>query len=369
VKNLQTFEEFLNEAIKTKEIDPSRFPDPGVKNDRAFFIKGKLDGNLTDDVVNTKKVGIPAKSLKPSQNEVFLGKTLDLAIRKFVGGDLGSMVSKDNRIVDGHHRWAATVITDPNMKLICNVVDLSIGDLIPVLRQAGDVLGNVRGTSPGNGDINIFDATIKDVEECIYKGKCMNPSTYVKDDAIKWFETNKSIIERGLKIIQSQLPPDGAPKREDMPKIKSNQVDYVSNMLSAGKIDVRDPYVNENKQNLESAIEKIDGLPIGKLFDDAKKIDGIFKMSKHSWNEVMVAYEQHEEQHHIVVIDIKDVYITQPNIQANKVNKMLDNIDKLPRINVVQFSNGEKAIYDGHHRLMAHWALGERKIKVNLVKI
>ena len=42
MKNLQSFEEFLNEAIKTKEIDPSRFPDPGVKNDRAFFIKGKF---------------------------------------------------------------------------------------------------------------------------------------------------------------------------------------------------------------------------------------------------------------------------------------------------------------------------------------
>ena len=48
---------------------------------------------------------------------------------------------------------------------------------------------------------------------------------------------------------------------------------------------------------------------------------------------------------------------------------MLDKITKLTPINVVQFSNGEKAIYDGHHRLIAHWALGEKKIKVNLVKI
>ena len=120
---------------------------------------------------------------------------------------------------------------------------------------------------------------------------------------------------------------------------------------------------------IESANKKIDQLPKGKLFDDAKKIDGIFKISKHTWNEVIVAYEQHEEQHHIVMIDVKDIHITQPNIQANKVNKMLDDFNKLDRINVVQFSNGEKAIYDGHHRLMAHWALGERKIKVNIVKL
>jgi hypothetical protein len=128
-------------------------------------------------------------------------------------------------------------------------------------------------------------------------------------------------------------------------------------------------FLNESKQNIESAIEKIDGLPVGKIFDDAKKIDSIFKMSKHAWNEVIVAYEQNEDKHHVVTIDLSDIHITQPNIQSTKVNKMLDNIDKLPPINVVQFSNGEKAIYDGHHRLIAHWALGENKIKVNLVKI
>ena len=128
-------------------------------------------------------------------------------------------------------------------------------------------------------------------------------------------------------------------------------------------------FLNESKQNLESAIAKIDGLPKGKIFDDAKVIASVFKMSKHTWNEVIVAYEKQEDQHHIVTIDVNDIHITQPNIQANKVKKMLDDFNKLDRINVVQFSNGEKAIYDGHHRLMAHWALGEKKIKVNIVKI
>ena len=128
-------------------------------------------------------------------------------------------------------------------------------------------------------------------------------------------------------------------------------------------------FLNESKQSLESAIDKVESLPKGKLFDDSKQIDSIFKMSKKSWNEVIVAYEQHEEKHHIVYVDISEIHITQPNIQSNKVTKMFDNIEKLPRINVVQFSNGEKTIYDGHHRLIAHWALGEKKIKVNLVKI
>ena len=129
-------------------------------------------------------------------------------------------------------------------------------------------------------------------------------------------------------------------------------------------------FLNESNQNLEAAYKKVNDLPKGKIFDDAKVINGVFKKSKHDWNEVIVTYEKNEEQHHIVTINVKDIHITQPNIQANKVNGMItDSITKLPRLNAVQFKDGEIAIYDGHHRLTAYWALGENKIKVNLVKL
>ena len=129
-------------------------------------------------------------------------------------------------------------------------------------------------------------------------------------------------------------------------------------------------FLNESNQNLEDAHKKVNDLPKGKIFDDAKVINGVFKKSKHDWNEVIVAYEKNEEQHRIVTVNVKDIHITQPNIQANKVNGMItDSIMKLPRLNAVQFKDGEIAIYDGHHRLTAYWALGENKIKVNLVKL
>ena len=128
-------------------------------------------------------------------------------------------------------------------------------------------------------------------------------------------------------------------------------------------------FLNESKQNLESATEKIDGLPIGKIFDDAKNIDGIFKKSQHSWSEVIENFEKHKDEGKPELVNIKDIHITQPNIQANKVKAMINNIGKTPPIDVVQFKNGEQAIFDGHHRLVSHWALGENKIKVNLVKI
>ena len=127
--------------------------------------------------------------------------------------------------------------------------------------------------------------------------------------------------------------------------------------------------LQESNNSLELAYNRIDGLPVGKLFDDAKNIEIVFKKSIHSWNDVIVTYERYEDEHHIVNINVSDIHITQPNIQSNKVKEMIPNIDELPRINVVQFTDGEMTIYDGHHRLIANWALGNTKIKVNLVRL
>jgi hypothetical protein len=127
--------------------------------------------------------------------------------------------------------------------------------------------------------------------------------------------------------------------------------------------------LKEETTSTQSSIQKIDQLPQGKLFNDAKNIEGIFKKSPHSWSEVIELFEKNKDKSKPEVINIKDIYVTQPNIQANKVKNMLDKVNNLLPINVVEFEDGEKVIYDAHHRLVANWALGNDKIKVNLVKI
>jgi len=119
----------------------------------------------------------------------------------------------------------------------------------------------------------------------------------------------------------------------------------------------------------ESINQKIDELPQGKIFDDAKNIKDIFKRSSYSWSEVIELFEKNKHKSKPEIVDIKDIHITQPNIQVNKVKNMLDKLNNLPPINVVEFEDGEKVIYDGHHRLVANWALNNNKIKVDLVKI
>lgn len=239
---LKTYDDFLEEGLKTKEIDATKFPNPN-RNNPDFFINGKKDGEINDDIVHTKFTGIPAKQLKPSQDAVYLGKALGLAINGVVGGDLGAVISKDNRILDGHHRWAATIFNDSNAKVNGVKADLNIGDLIPVLRAAGDALGNNRGLPPEGGDVNIFKATVEDVKKCCYEGTYMDLKYFNKQKAIEWFESKgEKEIKKALDIINRVGPPAGAPPRQEMPKIKPNQVDKVANDLNAGKIDVRSPY-------------------------------------------------------------------------------------------------------------------------------
>ena len=134
------------------------------------------------------------------------------------------------------------------------------------------------------------------------------------------------------------------------------------------RIKLFEQFVSESKRDVNSAMELIDSLPKGSMFDDAKRIDGIFDRSKHSWSEVIEAFEKRQNDAKVKAVNVKDVKITQPNIQSNKIKGMLDKVDKLPLINMVQFHDG-LVIYDGHHRLLTAWALGETKIKVNLVKV
>ena len=115
--------------------------------------------------------------------------------------------------------------------------------------------------------------------------------------------------------------------------------------------------VSESR-DIETAHNRIDNLPKGSTFEDAKRIDSIFKKSKHTWSETIEAFEKNQKDAEIKLVNIKDIRITQPNVQSIKVKAMIDNVDKLPTLNAVQFSD-ELVIYDGHHRLLATWAVSE----------
>ena len=237
----------LNEALPTTEIDPTQFPNPVTGTMKKIFLtKGEQDGDPSDDIVKTQPVSIPAAKLKASQDAIYLGKSLGMAVGGVKGGDLDAVISADNHILDGHHRWAATMFASPTTTVGGVKAELKIGDLVPVLRALGDVFGNSRRGEPKGGDVNVFKATGQDIAKTIAEldqkdTEFINPgmaSKFVEDVG------GMAVLEKRLKLIQRAAPPAGAPPRTDMPVIepKKGEMPKMKNLLNKGKIDVREPY-------------------------------------------------------------------------------------------------------------------------------
>lgn len=239
----------LGENLSPKLIDPRKFPNPLPSGEsERFLTKGLRDGQRKDDRIRAEKATVRVSSLKPSQTAVYLGKSLSMAISGVKGGDLGSIISGDDYILDGHHRWAATMFNDPTATVTGIRVNMRIGDLIPVLRAVGDAYGNARQGQPAGGDVNIFVAKPQDVLDCL-KGKNMDPKFFDKDKTNLWLQGVggiKTVVDR-LRLLQKVMPPRGAPPRIQMPVIRAEKGEHVkvANDLMVGKIDVKIPYAKQ----------------------------------------------------------------------------------------------------------------------------
>ena len=125
------------------------------KNAKEFFGYGLKDGLVDDDKIKVKKEMVAAKDLKPIQQEVYMDKSfINLvkfgkgASKKFLG-TTSMIISKDNYIIDGHHRLSQSIFIDPGMKLSCVRVDLPIDTLLKISLAYGDAIGNERNESLG----------------------------------------------------------------------------------------------------------------------------------------------------------------------------------------------------------------------------
>jgi hypothetical protein len=255
---MKSFQEFIQTHTQThltvqesvlaqQEVNIENFPNPITSVVAKIFTnKGEMDGEKMDDVVRTKPVGIPAMKLKPSQDAVYLGKSLGMAIGGVEGGELGAIISKDNYILDGHHRWAATLFNNPRAIIKGFQSDLNIGDLIPVLRALGDAFGNERRGEPKGGDLNIFKASVQDAMACIEQGTYMDTKFYNREKALSWLESigGETGLQKALALVQSTPPPSDAPPRDQMPVIAAEKGEdkKTAQLLNQGKIDVRNPY-------------------------------------------------------------------------------------------------------------------------------
>lgn len=110
------------------------------------------DGDKNDDKVSVKMTSLAVKNLRPIQKQIYadisINITADNGVKDSVSFLTGKsnifVISADNRIIDGHHRFLSALLIDPNMKVNCLAIDLPISKLLPMSLSYGDAIGNKR---------------------------------------------------------------------------------------------------------------------------------------------------------------------------------------------------------------------------------
>lgn len=261
---MQSLQYFLNESLlleKASEVMQSKQAIPLSKIDPAIakeaMRNGLKDGSIPDDQIEYKYKEISAGKLRGAQTEIIPEKAIGMAIGLMlrpggkIGGDLGSIISDDNFIMDGHHRWAATYLCDPTASVGGTVINLPGKLLITALNVVTKGKFD-RDGNPGKGNIKDFTSKVigKILDEYVVDGipgEFPISAQDVKDRLCKVPGANGS-WEKGVEIMKKnadKLPKQilpGAPDRIDMPVIKPDEVQDVAKELKAGEIDITKPY-------------------------------------------------------------------------------------------------------------------------------
>lgn len=127
-------------------------PQPGSPgaahaDERGFAdLRSEFERQLTADGVRLTRERVPASSLRPTQNQMNdtkIGGLVD-AVRSGDPEALTSMgkpiyVSRDGRVIDGHHKWAAAAQLGESINVVR--LDMGIKEALDYARKFGDRMG------------------------------------------------------------------------------------------------------------------------------------------------------------------------------------------------------------------------------------
>lgn len=96
----------------------------------------KLIQKLKEDDISYKNKTINPKDLRSSQQEFDMDKVASMMIEPYKSkSDI--IISNDNYILDGHHRWLVALNRNQNLNVLC--VDLPILELMRVAKSLESV--------------------------------------------------------------------------------------------------------------------------------------------------------------------------------------------------------------------------------------
>jgi hypothetical protein len=156
---LQSFVPKLAQAIQNPKV-------------QKFLMMAKADGKSDDDKISVQEGEVDVSSLIPTQNEVFLEKSLawpfskqpDNIIKVITNGNapgMPSIVVSGNYIIDGHHRWSQIYCLNKNGKIpTYNITFEGNADPTQILKKIHLGIAATTGDVPLTGgeskDTNLF---------------------------------------------------------------------------------------------------------------------------------------------------------------------------------------------------------------------
>tara|TARA_S200002703_G_C3786080_1_gene242350 strand:+ start:868 stop:1770 length:903 start_codon:yes stop_codon:yes gene_type:complete len=249
---------------------------------------GFNDADKQDDVIDGGPDSIPVSQLKPAQKEVIVSKAVAFALgyafnnfkevkAKNGAPDLANMeaiVSNDDFIMDGHHRWAAATLLSPSAKVSVTKLDLPGQELVTALNAMTKGKLGIDVGNKGRGDVanftgdkvqNAIKYALKDGTEQGLKQWPHLSAEEVKQALGKVPGANGD-SEKGMaimadnagKLVKQKM--QGAPERKDMPVIDAEKVKDVVGHLNKGTADVLPPYSNKVQSNLKESFQRRAGI-------------------------------------------------------------------------------------------------------------
>ena len=145
----------ISKPFAKNEVPDDPFPQGLDTQKGKEWVSGGLaknDGDKDDDKVNVKLKTIAVGQLKPIQKQIYFDKSIKNVAQFGAKGTMDFsksknnfyVVSSDNRIIDGHHRFLSAVLVDPGIKVTALEIDLPINKLLPMTLAYTDAIGNVR---------------------------------------------------------------------------------------------------------------------------------------------------------------------------------------------------------------------------------
>lgn len=233
--------------------------DPKVK---LVLGKGLSDGVKADDIVRSKEVLKPCRSLKPIQKEIDLEKSLSFLgkhpenVALYLKGDTitskqfgGNQIvtSKGKFIVDGHHRWSQVYMINPDAKV--ESIDLNVANpenaLVASQAAIASITGDVSERKVGEGK-NIYDMPVDairknmvtyftpDFYEAFYKAK---PQHFKSKN-----DVNDYILGNILRM-RIEAKPATTISRSSMPVFDDADVHNAVGRLKKGEINLKKPFI------------------------------------------------------------------------------------------------------------------------------